>query len=44
MIINAAGFTHTSVAIRDALDILKNQLLNYIYLTYIKERNLEKNH
>ena len=25
MIINAAGFTHTSVAIRDALDLLKNQ-------------------
>ena len=25
MIINAAAFTHTSVAIRDALDYLKNQ-------------------
>jgi 3-dehydroquinate dehydratase-2 len=25
MIINAAGFTHTSVAIRDALDYSKNQ-------------------
>ena len=25
IIINAAGFTHTSVAIRDALDLLKNQ-------------------
>ena len=25
MIINAAGFTHTSVAIRDALDFLKSQ-------------------
>ena len=24
MIINAAGFTHTSVAIRDALELLKN--------------------
>ena len=42
MIINAAGFTHTSVAIRDALDILKSQLLNYIFLTYIKEREFRK--
>ena len=27
MIINAAGFTHTSVAIRDALNIFKNNIV-----------------
>ena len=44
MIINAAGFTHTSVAIRDALEFLKNQQLNYIYQIYTKEKNLDINH
>lgn len=43
MIINAAGYTHTSVAIRDFLISLRNQLLNYTYLTYIKEKNLDIN-
>ena len=44
MIINAAGFTHTSVAIRDAhLVCSKNQSLNYTYLISIKERSLDTN-
>ena len=30
LIINAGGYTHTSVAIHDALKILKFQLLNCI--------------
>ena len=29
IIINAAAFTHTSVAIRDALDVFKKPFLNY---------------
>ena len=40
IIINAAAFTHTSVAIRDALSVLKNLQLNCTFRTYIKERNL----
>ena len=44
IIINAAGYTHTSVSIRDALNILKNQRLNYIFQIFIKERNFVKNH
>jgi len=44
IIINAAGYTHTSVSIRDALDVFKNQLLNYIYQIFTKEKNLDKNH
>ena len=43
LIINAGGYTHTSVAIHDALKILKFQLLNYILVTYIIERNSDKN-
>ena len=43
IIINAAGFTHTSVAIRDALDIYKNQLLNFTYQIYTKEKSLDIN-
>ncbi len=31
MIINAAAFTHTSIAIRDALELFKNLLLKYIF-------------
>ena len=43
IIINAAGFSHTSVAIRDALNIFKNPVSNYTYQTYIKEKNLDIN-
>ena len=35
MIINAAGFTHTSVAIRDALDIFKKPIIELTYIKYI---------
>ena len=44
MIINAAAFTHTSVAIRDALSLFKCHALNCIFQTYIREKNLDTNH
>ena len=37
MIINAAGFTHTSVAIRDALDIFKKPIIE-VHLSNIYKR------
>ena len=37
MIINAAGFTHTSVAIRDALDILKKPIIE-LHISNIYKR------
>ena len=37
IIINAAGFTHTSVAIRDALDIYKKQIIE-LHITNIYKR------
>ena len=43
LIINAAGYTHTSIAIRDALVIFKKPSIEYTYQTYIKEKNLDIN-
>ena len=43
IIINAAGFTHTSVAIRDALDIFKKPIIEFTSQIFIKEKNLDKN-
>jgi len=37
MIINAAGFTHTSVAIRDALDLFKKPIIE-LHISNIYER------
>ena len=37
MIINAAGFTHTSVAIRDALDIFKKPVIE-LHISHIYKR------
>ena len=37
MIINAAGFTHTSVSIRDALDIFKKPIIE-LHISYIYKR------
>ena len=37
MIINAAGFTHTSVAIRDALDLFKKRIIE-LYISNIYKR------
>ena len=37
MIINAAGFTHTSVAIRDALDLFKKPIIE-LHITNIYKR------
>ena len=37
MIINAAGFTHTSVAIRDALDLLKKPIIE-LHISNIYKR------
>ena len=37
MIINAAGFTHTSVSIRDALDIFKNPIIE-LHISNIYKR------
>ena len=37
IIINAAGFTHTSVAIRDALDILKKPIIE-LHISNIYKR------
>ncbi len=38
MIINAAGFTHTSVAIRDALDIFKKPIIE-LHISNISNRS-----
>ena len=43
MIINAAAFTHTSVAIRDALSLFKKPSIEFIFPIFTKERNLDKN-
>jgi 3-dehydroquinate dehydratase II len=37
IIINAAGFTHTSVAIRDALDVFKNPIIE-VHISNIYKR------
>jgi 3-dehydroquinate dehydratase-2 len=37
MIINAAGFTHTSVAIRDALDLFKKPIIE-LHISNIYKR------
>ena len=37
MIINAAGFTHTSVAIRDALDLFKKPIIE-VHISNIYKR------
>ena len=43
IIINAAGFTHTSVAIRDALDIFKKPIIElHISNIYIREEFRQK--
>ena len=43
MIINAAGFTHTSVAIRDALDIFKKPIIElHISNIYKREKFRKK--
>ena len=43
MIINAAAFTHTSVAIRDALDVFKNPIIElHISNTYKREEFRQK--
>ena len=39
LIINAGAYTHTSIAIHDALKILKFQLLNCILVIFIIEKN-----
>ena len=43
LIINAGGYTHTSVAIHDALKILKFPLLNCILVIFIIERTSDIN-
>ncbi len=43
IIINPAAYTHTSVAIRDAISAVQIQRLKSIFQIYIQERNLEKN-
>ena len=42
MIINAAGFTHTSVAIRDALDILKKPIIELHISNIYKREDFRK--
>ena len=43
IIINPGGFTHTSVALHDSLEIKKIPRLRYIFLIYTLERILDKN-
>ena len=43
MIINAAAFTHTSIAIRDALEIFKKPIIEVHISNTINVKNLEKN-
>ena len=42
MIINAAGFTHTSVAIRDALDIFKKPIIELHISNIYKREDFRK--
>ena len=45
MIINAAGYTHTSVAIRDALQIFKKPIIElHISNIYKREEFRQKSH
>ena len=44
MIINAAAFTHTSVAIRDALSLFKKPCIELHISNIHKRENLDKNH
>ena len=41
-VINPAAYTHTSVAILDALKPARNRWLKFIYLTRMRERTSEK--
>ena len=43
LIINAGAFTHTSIAIHDALKAVKIPKIEVIFLIFIQEKNLEKN-
>ena len=43
LIINAGGYTHTSVSIHDALKIIKIPLLNCILVIFIIEKISDKN-
>ena len=43
MIINAAGFTHTSVAIRDALDLFKKPIIEVHISNIYKREEFRKN-
>ncbi len=40
IIINAAGYTHTSVSIRDALDIFKKTNYRIAHFKYIQKRRI----
>ena len=42
LIINAGALTHTSIAIHDALKLLKKKKLKFIYQTFILGKNLKK--
>ena len=42
MIINAAGFTHTSVAIRDALDLFKKPIIELHISNIYKREDFRK--
>ena len=44
MIINAAGYTHTSVAIGDALDMFKKPVIELHISNIYKRENLDINH
>ncbi len=44
LIINAAGYTHTSVSILDALMIIKFHQLNYIYTNINSREEFRQNH
>ena len=43
IIFNPAGYTHTSVALRDAILAVKIHFMKFIYQILILEKNLEKN-
>ena len=44
LIINAGGYTHTSVAIHDALKILKIPIIELHISTFIIEKSSDTNH
>ena len=44
IIINAAAFTHTSIAIRDALDIFKKPIIEIHMSNIYKREEFRKNH